>query len=209
MPLHPSVFAIATAAIVGAAMATAGVASPAEPRPTAVTAAAPAVDLQVPVIERGDWSTSVAQGDRTGQVEDVVIHHFWRPSLNGVATPQQEMDLLEQVERSHVNKGWSGLAYNFVVFQSGRVYEVRGWDREGAHTKGVNAHSVGIAFAIDGDTVKPTTAAWQAAKDLIEDGVALGHVTADAHVSGHNEHAAKACPGKHLVPHLDELEPSA
>lgn len=208
MKLSPLSFSAGTAVLMTAVLSTVGFTAPPRVAPAEAAAVAP-VELQVDVIERADWGATAGQGDRIGQVDEVVIHHFWRPSLNGVASPQQEMQLLEQVEKSHVGKGWDGLAYNFVVFQSGRVYEVRGWEREGAHTKGVNAHSVGIAFAIDGDNHRPTPEAWNAARDLIEDGVALGHVTADAHVSGHNEHAAKACPGKHLVPHLHELEPQA
>ncbi|MBW3620938.1 MAG: N-acetylmuramoyl-L-alanine amidase, partial [Actinobacteria bacterium] len=208
LQLNPISFSLVVVVFVAVALATMGFAAPPRVAPAVAAPAAAPVELQVPVIVRSDWTPQTHAGARTGQVDDVVIHHFWRPSLDHVAAPADEMALLRQVERSHLGKGWSGLAYNFVVFQSGRVYEVRGWGREGAHTKGVNAHSVGIAFAIDGDRVRPTDAAWQAAKDLIEDGVAAGHLGDDVHVSGHNEHAAKACPGRHLVPHLHDLEPA-
>lgn len=206
MKLSSLWFPLAMALVIGLALATAGVAAPPRVPADAVVPAQP----QIATVAPAAWgSTAQLGGPLAARADEVVIHHFWRPALNAVAPATAEAALLRQVERAHVGNGWSGLAYNFVVFQSGRVYEVRGWDREGAHTKGVNAHSVGIAFAIDGDRVRPSPAAWQAAKDLIEDGVALGHLEPDVVVSGHRDHAPKSCPGELVAPHLHELVPHA
>ena len=45
--------------------------------------------------------------------------------------------------------GWDDIGYNFVIGGDGRVYEGRGWDRVGAHTKGWN--SISVSFAVMGD----------------------------------------------------------
>lgn len=34
------------------------------------------------------------------------------------------------------SKNWDDIAYNFIVGGDGAVYEGRGWEKQGAHTKG-------------------------------------------------------------------------
>lgn len=34
------------------------------------------------------------------------------------------------------SKGWDDIGYNFMIGGDGAVYEGRGWDSQGAHTKG-------------------------------------------------------------------------
>ena len=40
------------------------------------------------------------------------------------------------------SKGWDDIGYNFMIGGDGAVYEGRGWDSQGAHTKGIlyNSH---------------------------------------------------------------------
>jgi N-acetylmuramoyl-L-alanine amidase len=217
-----SSLSLAIAVLVTAVLATVGFGVPPRVAPAAAQSAAalsadaPFADRsadvvpQVDVIERAAWGAVAGRGAEIGQVDEVVIHHFWRPSLAEVVPAAREAQLLRQVEKTHVeDNGWSGFGYSFVVFQSGRVYEGRGWGREGAHTTGENDRTIGIAFAIDGDQDEPTAEAWAAAKALIEDGVAQGHLTDDVVVSGHADYAPKSCPGRLVAPRLQELAPDA
>lgn len=211
MKLSPLSFSFVTAVFMAAVLATVGFTAPPRVATAAASTTASVVvpaEPQVPVIERADWGAVGGQGAVIGQVDDVVIHHFWRPSLPQVVAPEREADLMRSVEKTHVeDNGWSGFGYSFVVFQSGRVYEGRGWGREGAHTVGMNDRSIGIAFAIDGDKHAPTPEAWAAAKALIADGVALGHVSPEFEISGHRDHASKSCPGRLIAPHIQSLAP--
>lgn len=45
----------------------------------------------------------------------------------------------------HINRsiGWNDIGYSFVVGEDGNVYEARGWDSIGAHTKGYNSVGLG------------------------------------------------------------------
>lgn len=43
-------------------------------------------------------------------------------------------------------RGWDDIAYNFLIGSDGAVYVGRGWDKQGAHSKGYNQKSVCIAF---------------------------------------------------------------
>lgn len=207
MKLSPLSFSFVTAFFMAVVLATVGFTVPPRGAPAAASVVEP-VEPQVPVIERADWGAEGGKGAYIGDVDDVIIHHFWRPSLPQVVAPEREAALMRSVEKTHVeDNGWSGFGYSFVVFQSGRVYEGRGWGREGAHTVGMNDRSVGIAFAIDGDKHAPTPEAWAAAKALIADGVALGHISPDMEISGHRDHASKSCPGRLIAPHIQSLAP--
>lgn len=159
------------------------------------------------VVDRRGWNAQGGRGRQMGQVNEVVMHHFWRPSLPEVASLDEEIALMRRVERTHLGNGWSGIGYSFVIFQSGRIHVGRGWGREGGHTVGRNDKSIGIAFAIDGDKHDPTSEAWEAARRLIAHGVAGGHLSEDVRISGHNEYAAKSCPGTRIAPRIQELAP--
>ena len=40
--------------------------------------------------------------------------------------------------------GWWDIGYSFIVGEDGNVYEGRGWDMVGAHTKGYNSRGLGM-----------------------------------------------------------------
>ena len=125
----------------------------------------------------------------------VVIHHSHRPHREcGVALAREEADVLGMHEY-HKGKGWGGISYNFLVFQSGNVYEGRGWGRTGAHTIGRNSSSVGICLVIDGEAHRPTDAAVEATIDLIAEGVDLGHIAQSHERAPHDQFQQKVCPG--------------
>lgn len=80
------------------------------------------------------------------RVRVVFVHHTSQPNdYDCDAAPQ----MLRRLEAEHVRRGWNDLGYNFVVDHCGTIYEGRSGalnrSVEGAHTKGFNAESLGIA----------------------------------------------------------------
>ena len=126
-----------------------------------------------------------------------IIHHFAMPDLGGGATAEQEVAAMRQVDTDHWNKGWGGIGYQWVVFQSGRIYEGRGWGRSGAHTVGQNHISTAICFGINSMVHHPTDAAWSAAASIVVEGERTGRVNPKSRFTGHREYrfAAPDCPG--------------
>ena len=57
------------------------------------------------------------------------------------------------------------------------MYEGRGWDTVGAHARGHNSESIGIAFIGDFRNRKPNSDALDAAKQLISCGVSEVSIT--------------------------------
>ena len=42
--------------------------------------------------------------------------------------------------------GWDDIGYSFLAGDDGNIYEGRGWDRVGAHTKGYNSRGLAVSF---------------------------------------------------------------
>lgn len=71
------------------------------------------------------------------------------------------------------SKNWDDIGYNFLVGGDGAVYVGRGWNLQGAHTKGYNVNSIGIAFIGTFHKFAPTKRQLYAAQKIIEEGVKL------------------------------------
>lgn len=158
---------------------------------------------------RLEWKAAYGSGaSKPGLKPTVVIHHSKNPDIRAGVPHQEEAEMVRAVEKNHATiNGWSGIAYNFVVFQSGHVYEGRGWDRVGAHAKGRNSTSVGICLFIDGDEHTPTRAAVKAIQELIQEGIATGRIAQDYQIVGHRDVWATDCPGNVVYQLLQHFRP--
>lgn len=109
-----------------------------------------------------------------------------------------------QIESEHLNNGWSGIGYHFVVSQAGEIFEGRGWNLQGAHCPNHNRSAFGVQIAIGGHQ-EPTAAALKAARDLYE--VASSKVGRALYMHGHKDGFATDCPGDLLYPWVQDGMP--
>lgn len=63
--------------------------------------------------------------------------------LHTTATPYDATP--EQIHQFHIQRGWIGAGYNFLIRKDGTIYEMRPEECSGAHTEGKNSISIGIA----------------------------------------------------------------
>lgn len=155
---------------------------------------------------RDQWGSSQSDpaGSPTGIQDEVVIHHAWKPHVDAGVSIATERSTTRGMQDYHVEeKGWDDISYSFVVYQSGRAYEGRGWFRTGAHAQGHN-EKPSILFVINGDDHTPTKAAWATARALLKEGVGVGALTHDYTVAGHTDYANKSCPGRLTYPLIRE-----
>ncbi len=124
------------------------------------------------------------------QIDKIILHC--------TATPEGQDFTVEQIRDCHVRGfGWNDIGYHFVIYRDGSVHVGRPLEIAGAHCKGYNAHSIGIAYvggyASDGKTPKDTRtpAQREALYRLVAE---LQEQFPGASVHCHNEFAAKACP---------------
>ena len=106
-----------------------------------------------------------------------------------------------EVRRWHKEqRGWSDIGYHYLIDRDGTVAIGRPLERTGAHTMGHNTGSIGIALfgghgsaETDAFAENFTEAQGQALIQLVSE--LRVRYPAIKRVSGHNEFAAKACPG--------------
>lgn len=113
--------------------------------------------------------------------ERIILHHADARSCSA-----------EDIHRWHLNNGWSGAGYHFLVRKDGKVYRLRPEDKVGAHAYGSNYNSLGICF--EGDYMEEDMQAEQikAGQELV---TYLKHKYNITTVQKHKDVCATSCPG--------------
>lgn len=103
----------------------------------------------------------------------------------------------KDLHKWHVEeRGWSDIGYHFFIDIHGEVHECRPLERTGAHTKGENFDSIGIAYAggLGDDTAWHDTRT-DRQKDALEDLLCrLKGLYSNVVIYGHRDFSSKACP---------------
>lgn len=119
-------------------------------------------------------------------------------------------DKVAEIRRWHVEeRGWRDIGYHVVIDRDGSVMDGRPISQAGAHVRGHNANSIGICLigghgsdANDAPGEHFTAAQLNVLRTHID--YLKSHHHGIKKVSGHNEYAAKACPGFRVGPWLAE-----
>ncbi|XP_022213813.2 peptidoglycan-recognition protein LC isoform X6 [Drosophila obscura] len=129
-------------------------------------------------------------------VHRVIISHT---AAEGCESREICSNRTQVVQDFHMDSwGWDHVGYNFLVGGDGRVYEGRGWDRVGAHTKGYNRGSIGISFIGTFTAIRPAQRQLKACQLLIDKGVQLKMLAPDFRLYGHRQLSATESPGEEL-----------
>lgn len=132
----------------------------------------------------------------------IVIHHTGNPTDDDLSA--------EQLHRSHLNLGWAGVGYHFIVRKDGTVELGRPVECVGAHVEGFNYTSIGVHVCGNFDLVEPTEAQINALPMLLADICdAYGLIASDSVVMGHKDLMATDCPGNNLYKQLDTIRGNA
>lgn len=143
--------------------------------------------------------TNLTPRDDTSRI---VIHHTGNPTDDDLSA--------EQLHRSHLNLGWAGVGYHFIVRKDGSIELGRPVECVGAHAEGFNYCSIGVRVCGNFNLAEPTEAQLNALPMLLADICeAYGLIASDSIVMGHRDLMATACPGDNLYKHLDEIRGNA
>ena len=184
------------------------------------------------VLPRAAWGADeqlVRSGARVAdELRLALIHHT---AGQAPATPEESVAIIRGIQRYHVSvNGWNDIGYNFLVDSFGQVFEGRAGGIEhnviGAHARGFNTGSVGIAvlghYQKAGITAETRAAlvnllAWrldvahvdpQTLPSVLSGGnrrhPSLAPVTLRA-VSGHRDTDLTICPGDHLYAEVNAM----
>ena len=131
-------------------------------------------------------------------VNEIIIHctatrpGWWKDKTSAEKTAE--------LKRWHVeDRGWRNIGYHYTIDRDGTITEGRPMEQNGAHTKGRNKNTCGIAlFGGFGSTSNDrfsenfTPEQMASLQQLVADLMNTYPITK---VSGHNQYAPKACPG--------------
>jgi len=129
------------------------------------------------------FKSGIKQRNKTNRF---IIHH----------TASQDVPA-STIHQWHLNQGWSGIGYHFVIRQNGDIERGRAENLIGAHAgeKG-NPDSIGIVLTGNFETGKPTTAQMDSLVWLLKDYLFPKYGVKP--VIGHKDVMATACPGKNF-----------
>ena len=98
----------------------------------------------------------------------------------------------EQIHQWHLNNGWSGAGYQFLVRKDGSIYRLRPEDKVGAHAGGSNSDSIGICFEGKYDEEIMPEAQIKAGQELVAYLKGKYNITK---VQKHSDVCKTSCPG--------------
>ncbi|KAJ8400408.1 hypothetical protein AAFF_G00397910 [Aldrovandia affinis] len=150
------------------------------------------------VVARGQWGAvpPLSEERLQGPACRAVIHHT---ALWPCTAPPDCLAQLTHIQKLHMqDRHFQDIGYNFLIGGDGMIYEGRGWGVVGAHSKGNNHDSVGIAFMGNFNHESPSPAALSSTRLLLHCGVALGHLHPTYTLLGHRDLAKTECPGNTL-----------
>ena len=189
-----------------------------------------------PIITRAGWgadeSLRRAPPRYAPSVQMAFVHHT--VTGNGYSCASSAR-IVRGIYAFHVlSNGWDDIGYNFLIDRCGRIFEGRygGMMRPvvGAHSKGFNVGSAGIAMIGTHDGTRPTTPAlvslqrliawrldvahvdptgWAAMRSTGNERYPAGEIVLLRRVSGHRDGSPTACPGSALYPLLPAVARSA
>lgn len=141
----------------------------------------------------------------------IIVCHTATESCDSTSKCILKVRYIQQFQIDSLNV--NDISYNYLVGDDGYVYVGRGWDKMGAHTKGSNNGTVGIAFIGTYIDVLPSPQQIESFNKLVALGVLLGKVTPDYSLVAQCQLKSTAAPGAALVrdmmtwPHYDSSLP--
>lgn len=173
-----------------------------------------------PIVTRTEWGCPDGQVTTHGSlsyttVTHLIVHHTFSPSgaING-----DWAAAVRSIWNFHVfSNGWADIGYNYVIDQTGVIYEGRaGGDNViGAHFSGVNSGTMGVVVIGDFTSTTPPPAAlnslkkllaWKANQRGLDPAAQSRHAASGLtinNISGHRDGpGATECPGDAFYPML-------
>lgn len=126
----------------------------------------------------------------------IVIHHTGGDDIDASAA---------QIHDWHLQNGWAGIGYHFVIRKDGTIERGRPEWAIGSHAYGENSHTIGIHFSGNFDEAEPTLKQIENGALLIANLCVEYDIPIDReHIVGHGELMPTSCPGDNLQALLDD-----
>lgn len=133
------------------------------------------------------WSKEL---DYNNEPQYIVLHHAEASSCT-----------IEDIHEWHLENGWAGCGYHYLVRKDGSIYTGRPESAQGAHCPGMNIKSIGICA--EGEYMNESMPAKQK-KAIIELCKDICNRYSIVEIGGHKQYYSTSCPGDNYP--LDEIK---
>lgn len=132
------------------------------------------------------------------QTDRIIIHH--------VGGTDRDVSAAE-IHQWHLNNGWAGIGYHYVIRKGGTIERGRPREMIGAHCYGYNRTSIGINLVGNFEEAYPTDAQLAAGIYLTAYLCQLYNLdTSGSIIYGHRDLNSTLCPGKNLYAQLEDFK---
>jgi len=133
------------------------------------------------IIESGLRFSKMPNRTRTNAI---IVHH----------TASRDVTV-EDVHRWHLDRGWAGIGYHYLIRADGRIFRGRRETARGTHAANFNASTIGIALTGNFEQHAPTAAQINSLSWLIRD-IRTRHSA--LRLMLHRDVGATLCPGRNF-----------
>lgn len=128
------------------------------------------------------------------KINEIIVH--CTASIEGKNVTVEEIRKFHTKPVSQGGRGWSDIAYHFVVYIDGTIHAGRPVDRAGGHCMNHNAHSIGVVYVggLDKNGKAKDTRTDAQKEGLLKLLKQLKKDYPNATIHGHREFANKSCP---------------
>ncbi len=160
-----------------------------------------------PIASRSEWGArpTRANHDRMTRIHRVTIHHSALES--DASTKSAAAREIQGIQRAHQDhRHWADIGYHFVIDRSGRIWEGRPLEVQGAHAgnSDLNRGNVGIVLLGDFDHQAVSSGQGQSLDGLVSHLMErYGFGISQVHT--HGELKPTGCPGHSLQAYVDSM----
>ena len=123
------------------------------------------------------------------QITEIIVH--------STATPKGMNATAQDIDRWHRQKGYDCIGYHYVILRNGLIQQGRAVRIIGAHCKGHNVNTIGVAYVgglnEDKQSADTRTGAQKIALNVLLGDLVKQYPTIKK-ISGHRDYCNTACP---------------
>ncbi|XP_019717600.1 N-acetylmuramoyl-L-alanine amidase [Hippocampus comes] len=165
------------------------------------------------IISRCQWRAKAHKGTPIPlslPLQFLYVHHTYEPSRPCLSFPECSKDMRAMQHFHQKVRNWSDIGYSFVVGSDGYIYEGRGWNHVGTHTRGHNNLGLGVSIIGNYTSTLPSRHAMDLLRHrLTRCAVDGGKLVANYTIHGHRQVVNyTSCPGDALfseITHWDHF----
>ncbi len=164
---------------------------------------------RITAISRESWSAARPIASRLrpmGRVERITIHHEGSPEPWISESTAAVAARLRRIQAWHKRNLRAGdIGYHFIVDRTGRVWQGRSVQYQGAHVGGGNEHNIGVMVLGNFEIQQPTDAQVRTLGTLSEL-IIQGYGIHRGDLFAHRDLATTCCPGRKLLPYVNRMK---